>query len=142
MNRLVAIFVCALLAFGCGEKRKPTTATEYAGRTVDVNDSLLRAGGGIADTIDLGRMRSGEVVESSLMFRNTGDRPFVILSVESSCGCTTVDYPKAPIESQATKSVTFTFDSKGFNGWQFKLLKFRTTLDAQPISIFITADVE
>ncbi len=49
------------------------------------------------DTYDFGELTRGPVAMHTFEFTNTGNRPLNIMNVTPSCGCTNVDWPKAPI---------------------------------------------
>lgn len=46
--------------------------------------------------------------------RNDGDEPLVIDTVETSCHCTTVEYPHKPIKGGSTFVLHVTFDASGY----------------------------
>jgi hypothetical protein len=47
---------------------------------------------------DLGKITAGEKVASIFTFENKGKGPLVVLSVETSCGCTVPKYDTKPID--------------------------------------------
>ena len=47
--------------------------------------------------LNLSSFPKEETKTGEILFKNTGDKPFVIYDVVTSCGCTKVDYPKTPI---------------------------------------------
>lgn len=106
---------------------------------VAVGDSLIVAS---CDTLRLGRMRSGEVIEQWVGVRNSSQRPLVITRTETTCGCTNIDYPSQPIGVSDTARVEVRFDSQGFYGWQFKRIRLYTSNEVRPLTIYIEAEVE
>ncbi|MBR3800875.1 MAG: DUF1573 domain-containing protein [Rikenellaceae bacterium] len=106
---------------------------------VAVGDTLTDAP---SDTLRLGRMRSGEVIEQWVGVRNSSQRPLVITRTETTCGCTNIDYPSQPIGVGDTARIAIRFDSQGFYGWQFKRIRLYTSADVRPISFYIEAEVE
>lgn len=50
-----------------------------------------------ANTLSLGRFNWQEEQKAQFMIYNVGNRPLVINDVTTSCGCTSVDYPKKPV---------------------------------------------
>lgn len=46
------------------------------------------------DVIDYGEVAKGSNGERVFTFTNIGDKPLIIKSVQTSCGCTVADYPK------------------------------------------------
>ena len=53
-------------------------------------------------------------------FTNVGGAPLVINDVETSCGCTQVDYPRQLILSGMTGTVRVSYDSRGRMLGRFK----------------------
>ena len=133
------VMAVALTACGGAPKQPEAVPDVPEGRVVAVSDSVLRAG--VADTVDLGRVREGEKVRTEVTLRNTGDRPFVILNAEASCGCTSTEYDRQPVRPGDEARFAFEFNSAGFAGWQVKTISIRTSLDAKPYRIVLTADV-
>lgn len=51
----------------------------------------------VEETHDFGVLKRGPVAMYSFEFTNTGTEPLIIMDVKPSCGCTNVDWPKAPV---------------------------------------------
>jgi len=66
--------------------------------------------------LDLGRIKIKEKTTGHFLIKNSGEKPFVIYSAQSSCGCTQVDFEKAPLkQGKSTEiNIIMTPDSKGF----------------------------
>lgn len=69
---------------------------------------------------DLGKVQEGSVVEVSWRFKNTGDKPLIIATVNPGCGCTVADKPEEPIAPGGESIIKAKFDSKGREGAQRK----------------------
>jgi len=69
---------------------------------------------------DFGEVESGDVVEHTYLFKNTGEGPLLISNATASCGCTVPSWPKDPIEAGADGEIKVRFDSKGKSGIQSK----------------------
>jgi len=66
---------------------------------------------------DLGKVEEGRVVDVAFRFKNTGDKPLIISSVSTSCGCTTVpEKPKGPFAPGEEGVIKAKFDSKNMAG--------------------------
>ena len=144
MRTLFAIIV--LFAFvGCGGRSSaPALPPESAKQAplatfITISDTLTTAP---SDTLQLGRMRSGEIVAQSVGVINNSSSPLVITRTESSCGCTNIDYPQQPTLAGDTLRATIEFDSHGFYGWQFKRVQLYTSAAVFPITIYIESEVE
>jgi hypothetical protein len=110
------------------------------GAVFDISPEILDAR---ADTlIELGRIREGEIVQFDARIRNVGTEPLVIKSVDTSCGCTSVEYEKRPIAPNETGQFSFRFDSRGFWGTQLKLIELDTSVSQYPFQVMVRAEIE
>ena len=62
-------------------------------------------------------------------FTNNGDKPILITKAEASCGCTKLEYSKAPILPGKTGSISTVFDAKEEGLFQ-KTITVYLSLDA------------
>lgn len=130
---------------GCGGHRSaPAQLPQSAVQSplvaiISISDTVAETH---CDTLHLGRMRSGEVIEQSIGLHNHSSHPIVITNTESTCGCTAIDYPTQPLVAGDTARVAIRFDSQGFYGWQFKRIRLYTSADTRPITLYIEAEVE
>jgi hypothetical protein len=63
-------------------------------------------------TIDFGSIKVGEVKVVNCVITNVGNKPLILDEVKSSCDCTTLDYPKAPIMPGKTGVIKVTYTAK------------------------------
>mgnify|MGYP006306755811 CR=1 FL=1 len=75
---------------------------------------------------DFGTIKSGDVVNHTFKFTNTGDEPLIIKNAKGSCGCTVPKWPKEPIAPGEGGEIKVEFKSKGKSGMQSK----KVTIDA------------
>lgn len=93
-------------------------------------------------TYDFGDVPEMEgAVKYEFTFTNRADRPIKILSVQPSCGCTTLGWTKEPVEPGKTGVVKASFDPKGRPGYFNKSLTIATDFDANPIVLQIKGNV-
>jgi len=123
----------------CGGGKKAAGNLLKTNVVVVLSDSLHETAR--CDTIALGRLVQGEVVTGEFMLRNAGAGPVVVVSVESSCGCTTVDYPKQPVIPGKMVPFTFRLDTEGFIGQQHKQITIRTAPNYRTCRVVLSADV-
>lgn len=124
-------------AVACGGGRSVRTE---GGAVFDISGELLASR---ADTtVHLGKIRSGEIIQYDAWLRNTDPRPLVIIGVDTSCGCTSVEYEKQPVAPGKKGKLSFRFDSRGMWGTQIKVLEVRTSVSGEKYRIFVVADVE
>lgn len=139
MLRTIASILIAAVAAACsaGPARVPSDAQRRTiVRVAELSDSAA-----VVDTLDFGRMRSGEIVEQTVGLRNGSSRPLVVLHTETSCGCTALDFDRAPVRSGDTLAVGIRFDSRGFEGWQWKRILIYTSLSESPVTVYVEAEV-
>jgi hypothetical protein len=64
-------------------------------------------------TQNLGKIQEGQIAEVSWHFKNTGDKPLVIVNANPSCGCTIAEKPQEPIAPGGEGLIKAKYDSKG-----------------------------
>lgn len=135
---LVALAACGLAAVGC--RNRNTAPSRHKGQTILLTDSLLDAGG--CDTVRFGHLHSGEIAAVRLWLQNDTQKPLVITAYDRSCGCTALEYDRAPIAPGQSSRLDLTFDSRGEYGWQLRTLGIRFGGVSRPLRLVVEADVE
>lgn len=90
---------------------------------------------------DFGKILQGEVVSYTFHFTNTGNAPLIITSVEKSCGCTTGDFPRQPVDPGQKGEIKVTYDSKGHFGFQSKTVVVNANTIPSQTTLRVKADV-
>jgi hypothetical protein len=116
--KYLVLFSFAIVLFSCTSTDKPATREEAA------RDSLNKVA--MADTMnyttiqwldsttqDLGKIKEGSIVEISWKFKNTGDKPLIVVDARGTCGCTIADKPKEPIPPGQEGTIKAKFNSQG-----------------------------
>ena len=85
-------------SFNCGLSGQESTNTRKVELTFDY------------DHIELGQVVKGEKRDTVFTFTNTGNEAIIIEGV-SACECTTLDYPREPIQPGETGQIPISFDS-------------------------------
>lgn len=62
---------------------------------------------------ELGKIKEGEMPEISWKFKNTGDKPLVIVNASGTCGCTVAEKPEQPVAPGETGVIKAKFSSEG-----------------------------
>lgn len=91
---------------------------------------------------DFGKILQGEQVSYTFKFKNVGDAPLIITSIEKTCGCTTTDFSSTPIKPGDSGKITITYDSKGHKGFQNKRLVVKANTNPSETILRIKAQVE
>lgn len=71
---------------------------------------------------DFGKIKEGDKVTYEFKYTNTGKSPLIISDAYATCGCTTPEIEKKPIQPGASSFVKVTFNSAGKSGLQDKLI--------------------
>ena len=69
---------------------------------------------------DFGKIKTGDKVSYDFNFTNTGKSPLIITDAVASCGCTKPEWPKEPVQPNATGVIKVVFNSAGKMGLQDK----------------------
>ena len=83
----------------------------------------------------------GGHAEHDFQFTNNTGQSIKILSVQVSCGCTTPDWTKYPVQSGKTGFIKASFDPKGRPGYFNKSLTVTPDFGANPITLQIKGQV-
>ena len=79
---------------------------------------------------DFETIQEGEQVRHVFTFRNEGDAPLRLTSVQPSCGCTTPKWTREAVAPSKTGTITAIFDSENRPGSFHKSIRVQT--DGQP----------
>ena len=85
--------------------------------------------------------REGEVVKHVFEFENIGTVPYVIESVEGSCGCTIPTYTKKPIAPGQKGKIVVTFNSRGKVGDNTEFITIKGNSHPSSVSLMIEGHV-
>lgn len=91
---------------------------------------------------DFGKILQGEQVSYTFKFKNVGNAPLIISSIEKTCGCTTPEFSKQPIKPGESGKIVVTYDSKGHKGFQNKRLIVKANTNPSESILRIKAQVE
>ena len=139
MKRLLLFLIACGMCIACNTQQNKNVSVVDSSQIVLISDTLQTAS--VSDTVRLGQMRQGEVVRRDMVLKNGLDNPVVVLSVATSCGCTSVEFPKQPLKPGETAPFSFEFDSKGFVGVLYKKITVKTSGASNPYVLVVVADV-
>lgn len=77
---------------------------------------------------DFGNVIEGEKPTHEFEFANAGKTPIIITSAQPSCGCTTPDWSKEPIQPGKNGKVTAQYNSEGKAGVFNKTITVKTNV--------------
>jgi Protein of unknown function (DUF1573) len=148
MKSLFALFAAVVLMTACQnqaqEKKSPDAITAPAGSDATATSQQdLTTVQWIDSSRDMGQITEGQKLEVSFRFKNTGNHPLIIKSVQPSCGCTVPDVPKEPIAPGEEGVIKAVFNSEGKAGKNNKTLTVNAnTEDNQPHTLAFSVDVQ
>jgi len=86
-------------------------------------------------TITVGQVELNKPVTISFQFVNNGKAPLVISRVESSCGCTAVDYSKAPVSPNQKGYVKATYNAASPGVFSKTVTVYTNTTDMRKVLV-------
>ena len=144
LNRLVPAGIQAgliLLALACGRQNgsqeQGNGIHELSGQ--DTKEEPLM----VFDTLihDFGTIIEGESVVCYFDYGNEGGEDLLITAVEASCGCTTPNWSREPLEPGEKEILEIIFDASGRSGLQRKLVTIKSNASNQVVQLTIRAKV-
>ena len=90
---------------------------------------------------DFGDIQPGAVVKHTFEFTNTGKSPLLIENATASCGCTTPNWTKEPIQPGEKGTIDVQFDSHGKTGIQNKEVAIQANTQPSITKVVIKANV-
>lgn len=139
---LLAIALTSLL-FAC----KPKTAKQESLEIPFFTKTNAKGEGDFAgmkfDRIEhnFGKVEAGTVVKCSFKFTNTGTKPLIISEVAPQCGCTTTNFPKAPIAVNQTGEILLELDTKDKKGAIEKNARIVANIEGGLLFLFMRGEV-
>ena len=144
LKRLAPLGILAVLIFllfSCGgqngsmEQGSPVTEDITQGpqdKPVMHFDTLIH---------DFGTIIEGERVVCFFDYVNGGGAELLITAVEATCGCTTPNWSREPLEPGGKETLEIIFDASGRSGEQRKLVTVKSNASNQVVRLTIRAKV-
>lgn len=95
----------------------------------------------LESSYNFGSIKEGKYVTYKFEFENIGDEPYLIQTVEGSCGCTIADYPTKPVPPGGKGTIVVQFNSKGKKGENTEFVTVIGNSQPQNVSLIIEARV-
>ena len=91
---------------------------------------------------DFGEIRElGGIVQYRFVYQNTGDKPLIINSVHTSCGCTSPAWSKEPVLPSRSGYIDVSFDPRDRPGSFTKSIIVDCNATEKSITLYITGNV-
>ncbi len=137
----VVVTLASLLCYGCGPRTSRAKGSTDIDK-VNVLQSVDVANTAQTDTIDFGRVRTGEVVSRSIALHNTSEAPMAVLGTRTSCGCLWLDYDKRSVARGEKMAVEMIFDSAGYTYFVPRTFYITTNLSSEAKKLVVVATME
>jgi len=141
LNRIAvkfSIMVAFTLLLGCSNNSTEKTSEKKESNSSVKKYPELKL---IEDFFDFGSIKEGEVISHTFHFKNIGDDKLIVKDLIPDCGCTLPKIDKKEFEPNEEGSVEVIFDSKGWQGSQYKSVTLRTNAPDREKSVTIKANV-
>jgi hypothetical protein len=116
MKKLILSLAIACSLMACNQPAQTTSANTTANAA---NAPVMKFE---FDSHDFGKIKQGDKVSYEYKFTNTGKSPLIITNATASCGCTTPEWPKAPLKPGESGKIKVVFDSAAKSGLQDKMV--------------------
>lgn len=126
---IFCLFYFLLGATACREKKSSASAGDT---TIEWKQKIW----------DFGDITEGEEVSHTFHFKNTGEHHLIIKNIETGCGCTTVDYSKAPVAPGKEGKIEIVFNSAGRYGKQYKEISIFANIPQKQTTLNFIANVK
>jgi hypothetical protein len=93
------------------------------------------------NSFDFGDITQGDTVKHIFNFKNTGTAPLILSEVITTCGCTAPKWTNQPILPGKTGEIAITYDSKGKEGVQNKVITVLSNSVNTPVRVSIRVNV-
>ncbi len=90
--------------------------------------------------INLGEIEQNKPATVNFEFKNTGEVPVIITSVQASCGCTATNYSKTPVAPGQSSQITATYNAAAKGNFKKTVTVITNASDASTI-LTITGSV-
>lgn len=141
MHRVLFIFVSIIVLsifIGCANSPRENVDQNVSNQTNKEKYAELKY---IEDFFDFGSIVQGEIVTHTFYFRNIGTEDLIIKDLIPDCGCTQPKIDKKILKPGEEGAVEVIFDSKDWQGSQYKSVTLRTNSIIREKSVTIKANV-
>jgi len=117
MKKLILGLIAVSFLMACNQPAKTTSNTTTTANAA--NSPVMKFE---FETHDFGKIKTGDKVSYAFKFTNTGKSPLIITSATATCGCTTPEWPKTPVQPGESGKINVTFNSAAKSGLQDKII--------------------
>ena len=110
MKTFITFALGIFMIYGAIAQEAATTEASMQGAVITFEE----------DKFDFGDIYQGDKVEHIFKFENTGNEALIITNVQTTCGCTAPNWPRAPVAPGQEAEIKVVFNSAGKMGIQNK----------------------
>lgn len=89
---------------------------------------------------DFGRIQQGKPVTAEFTFTNKGEVPLIVNRATGSCGCTGVDYPKAPVMPGQSGTIKATYNAAAIGAFN-KSVTVESNAESGTVVLYLKGEV-
>lgn len=115
MRKLGFLWIFCLGLLACENKQKAALSSTETAIPTELQPTLEKKPIMVFDqpAVYLGRIKQGDSLTYTFHFKNKGNLPLKIISVNASCGCTTTKWSKEIVQPGKKGFIRVKFDSNG-----------------------------
>jgi hypothetical protein len=139
---LLSVIAAGMLLTACQQSTKSTAAAATV--ATGSSGAVMSNGPTIkfeSESHDFGKIAQGDKVTYQFSFANVGKAPLIISNAVASCGCTTPEWPKGPINPGQGGAIKVTFNSAGKVGLQDKLITITANTNPAQNMVHLVGEV-
>lgn len=120
-----------------------TNTASVAQAPVAVSKSGATTNTADPNAFDFGKVKQGEVLKHTFVFKNTEAETIHIKEINTSCACTSTKVDKRILAPGEEAPIEFTFDTRGYSGFKKRQLFVHTDSKKNSLVIFeMQADIQ
>jgi hypothetical protein len=138
MKKLILSVLIASVLMACNQPAKTTAAATTTTTANAANAPVMKFE---FESHDFGKLKQGDKVTYEFKFTNTGKSPLIITNATATCGCTTPEWPKVPLQPGEGGKITVTFNSAAKSGLQDKLITITANTNPAQSMVHLIGEV-
>jgi hypothetical protein len=135
--KIIIITVCALALITAVVLQAGTIKQPVIAQAPKKADNIVKF---LQPQHDFGKIKLGIPVSYDFIFKNTCSKPVIIEYAKASCGCTTPNWPKAPVTTAKQGKITAGFNA-AIAGTFYKTIYVKVAGYSELLSLHITGKV-
>jgi hypothetical protein len=141
MKNFLLIIIVSIFFFSCVSHRRDKVADDAEVlMEQELKDSTSVQV--LQTTYTFDTTAEGQKVEHNFSFKNTGNKPLIVIKATASCGCTIADKPEQPILPGDTGLIKVIFNTTGKKGHNHKTITVESNAYPSFPQLILTGEVK